>query len=218
MVISKTIDSELTAPQTSRQRIVETARRLFIEHGYLGVSMQQIATEAGLRKASLYHHFPSKEALFSEVMVQEMDYLMTEFREADLSSGSIDERLTRVARINYRRLDQPEIHQLVTDFFRNVPESEHEEVHNRLRDMQAIFADIFAHAIETGELEPIEPNHLATLFFHMMMALANDPNFYQQVPPPPPDEAAALVVRILLHGIARQNEGSGVQCPVSNGQ
>ena len=51
------------APQSSRQRIVETARALFVERDYASVSMQQIADATGLRKASLYHHFKSKEEL-----------------------------------------------------------------------------------------------------------------------------------------------------------
>lgn len=194
------------APRSSRQRIVETARRLFIEHGYPGVSMQQIGAAAGLRKASLYHHFRSKEALFAEVMVQEVDFLLAEFQAADLSTGTIEERLSRLARINYRRLDQPEVHQLIMDFFRNVPETEHGEIHKRLRDMEGVLADMFQRAIAAGELQPVDPHHAATMFFHMMMALAHDPNDYRVVPPPPPDEAAALVARVFVHGLGGEPE------------
>ncbi len=193
-------------PQSSRQRIVETARRLFIEQGYLGVSMQQIADAAGLRKASLYHHFRGKEALFAAVMAQEMDRLLAEFEELDLVSGSIEARLTRLARVNYQRMAQPEIHELIRDFFRHVPETEHDGVHERLWKMEILLAGIFERASASGELEPVDPHYAAMMFFHMMMALANDPNDYRTVPAPPAEEAARLVARVFVHGLGRSPE------------
>jgi AcrR family transcriptional regulator len=191
------------APQSSRQRIVETARDLFVDRGYMGVSMQQIADATGLRKASLYHHFRSKESLFADVMALEMDHLLADLEAVRLVNRPIAEQLEELALMNYRRFGRPELHQLAHDFFRYVPESEHEEVHKRLREMEALFAGIFSRAMASGELEPIEPHHAATMYFHMMMSLANDPNDYRSTPPPPPEEAAALVSHIMLHGLAR---------------
>jgi TetR/AcrR family transcriptional repressor of mexJK operon len=193
------------APITSRQRIVDTARRLFIEEGYLGVSMQQIADITGLRKASLYHHFRSKESLFADVMIQLIDRILLEFEEVDLEDGPIQEQLEQVALINYRQFDQPEIHKLAMDFFKHVPESEHTEIHERLRSLQVVFADIFARAVERGELRAIDPNLAATLFFHMMMALTHDEPEFNVFSPPPPEEAAALVVQVILNGLASRS-------------
>ena len=47
----------------ARQRILETAGRLFHENGYCGVGVNQIIEEAGTAKATFYQHFPSKEDL-----------------------------------------------------------------------------------------------------------------------------------------------------------
>ena len=201
----------LTAPPSSRQRIVATARALFVDRGYASVSMQQIADATGLRKASLYHHFKSKEALLAEVMATEMDRVLIDFEEVRTIDGSIEAQLERIAQVNYRQFAQPELYQLAKDFFQNVPEAEHEEVHKRLREMEDFFAGLFAQAIERGELEPVDPHYAATMFFHMMMALARDPNDFRSKSPPPPDEAAKLVTHVMLHGLARA--GSGVQSP-----
>lgn len=45
-------------------RIVDIAARLFTEKGYVNVTMDEIIQLVGVAKGGLYHHFPSKEALF----------------------------------------------------------------------------------------------------------------------------------------------------------
>ncbi len=51
-----------------RSRYLEIALGLFIEHGYPGVSMDQIVAAAGGSKATLYRYFSSKEQLFSAIV------------------------------------------------------------------------------------------------------------------------------------------------------
>ena len=54
--------------KVSRDKIIHAARELFREKGYAGASMQDLADEVGLRKASLYMRFPNKESLVPEVL------------------------------------------------------------------------------------------------------------------------------------------------------
>jgi AcrR family transcriptional regulator len=51
-----------------RDQIVETASRLFYSQGYNLTGINQIIEEAGVAKASLYYHFPSKEDLCVEYL------------------------------------------------------------------------------------------------------------------------------------------------------
>lgn len=46
-----------------KQRILETADRLFYGHGIRAVGVDTVAAEIGISKRTLYNHFPSKDAL-----------------------------------------------------------------------------------------------------------------------------------------------------------
>ena len=48
--------------------LLEVAREVFLELGYAGTTMQEIATRARISKTSLYREHPSKDALFSAVV------------------------------------------------------------------------------------------------------------------------------------------------------
>ncbi len=59
--------------KVSRQEIVVAARELFRTQGYAGASMQDLADRVGLKKASLYSRFPSKDTLAAEVLRLTLD-------------------------------------------------------------------------------------------------------------------------------------------------
>jgi len=64
-----------TKGERTRARVINAAHRLFIEHGYHGTSMRQIAEQAGLALGGIYNHFASKEDIFVTVMTEHNPYL-----------------------------------------------------------------------------------------------------------------------------------------------
>ena len=59
------------ARQRTRQAILQTSRELFAEQGYRGASLEEIAETAGYSKGAVYSNWPSKEALFLELLDRE---------------------------------------------------------------------------------------------------------------------------------------------------
>jgi AcrR family transcriptional regulator len=58
-----------TRGEQTRQAILQAAHDLFIEQGYHGTSMRQIAGDAHIALGGLYNHFVSKEAVFEAVFL-----------------------------------------------------------------------------------------------------------------------------------------------------
>lgn len=50
--------------KNTEEKVLDAAKKVFVEKGYEGASMQQIATEAGINKALLHYYFRNKEKLF----------------------------------------------------------------------------------------------------------------------------------------------------------
>ena len=64
--------------KTSKAEIVRATQELFREKGYAGTSMRDIGQRVGLSKASLYSHFPSKDALIPEILDLTFDQIFVE--------------------------------------------------------------------------------------------------------------------------------------------
>jgi len=64
--------------QEKEKLIVNAARKRFAHYGYSKVTMDEIALDVDMGKASLYYYFPTKEKLFQVVLNQEQDEFILE--------------------------------------------------------------------------------------------------------------------------------------------
>lgn len=57
----------------TKEKILDTAERLFAEHGFSGTSLRGIIGEAGVNLASVHYHFHSKESLLEAVVLRRVE-------------------------------------------------------------------------------------------------------------------------------------------------
>jgi AcrR family transcriptional regulator len=81
-----------------RQRILEIAGALFVQHGFGTVSMSQVAAILGGSKSTLYSHFKSKEALFEAYVVEAGRERFAKLSEIDATKGDAEMVLTELGR------------------------------------------------------------------------------------------------------------------------
>jgi len=72
---------------TSREKILDVAEARFAQRGYAGVGLRELAAAAGLGKSSLFHHFPTKSALYGAVLDRVIERIDRRMRRA-LEAGS----------------------------------------------------------------------------------------------------------------------------------
>ncbi len=79
-----------------RNRLLETAARLFYERGYNSTGINEVIREAGIAKASFYHHFKTKEDLLVVTLEQRHDRMMGDLRAVIADAATPGEKIARV--------------------------------------------------------------------------------------------------------------------------
>ena len=82
----------MRAPER-REQLIQVARRVFSERGYHTVTMEDVATEAGVTKPILYDHFPSKRDLYRGLLESDLAALKGRIEAALESSPGNRERI-----------------------------------------------------------------------------------------------------------------------------
>ena len=86
-----TINEMTTKGERTRGEIVHAAHTLFLEKGYSGTSMRQIAARAGIALGGIYNHFDGKEDIFAAVFAERHPYLeVLPYLEQDIGSNLED--------------------------------------------------------------------------------------------------------------------------------
>lgn len=143
----------------SRTRILNEANRLFIEQGYHRLSMRQIAENAGISKAGIYHHFKDKEALFLAVLTDCLEKLELVILEAEQTDGPVKDKISvMVHRILNLPPRQRAIIRLASQEMGHITQSSRLSF-NKIYHQKFIgrMAGLLARGAEAGEFQSIEP-------------------------------------------------------------
>ena len=185
-----------------RQQILAAARRLFIEKGYHGLSMRQIAEAVGVSKAALYYHFEDKEELFLAVLEAHVVEAEAIIDEAQIEGRTARDRIRLIVQAIF---DQPAEQRAIIRLASQEMALLEDPARLAFRRVyQDRFIDRIQGILETGirngELRALDPR-LATWCLLGMMY----PYFYPayQIEMPPVSEVIEQLLEIYLDGIAK---------------
>ena len=90
---------------TRREQILVTAAEMFARKGFHGVSIAELGAACGVSGPALYRHFPSKDAVLAEMLVEISDELLREGRRRVTEATDPDAALRRPRRLACRLRD-----------------------------------------------------------------------------------------------------------------
>ena len=187
-----------------RDQVIDVARRLFGERGTTDVSMDEIASEAGVARSTVYVYFANR----GELLRACLQGMHSQLLEAIASTWEQeDEPARRLERLVEEMLalvdDSPAFFRLAL-VTQGSPAKDGEAVGAELTlislDIARLLHDLVVDGTARGEFRRVDPNLAIGLIgqqiYGAMVVRAGEPA------PRPCDEAAADTVRFILHGLA----------------
>lgn len=102
------------AREKTRDAVLEAALRLFSEHGYLGVRVEDIAREAGVSRATFYKHFAEREEILAMLLTRLLGADEDAGTEVEPPAGDLAARVQALGRaIVDRMLEQEQLARFV---------------------------------------------------------------------------------------------------------
>jgi|YNPMSStandDraft_1061717.scaffolds.fasta_scaffold01476_3 AcrR family transcriptional regulator len=161
-------EKSLRGEQTQAE-IVRAAYGLFIQNGYHGTSMRQIAQAANLAVASIYNHFQSKEQIFVAVLERYHPIFEILPRLAEMEAPSVPEFVQRATQFIAAHLDQR--HDFLNLFFIELVEFRAAHIPRLLeKNAPLLTAFIQNFVAQNSNLRPFPPFVLARAFLGMFFA------------------------------------------------
>jgi len=150
-------------------KILQTAYRLFVQKGYTATSMREVAAEAGIGKATIYHHFPDKQAIVM-ALLEKRSARIDETLKLVRAEQDPRERIRVAVTANFSSLlESLDIMQIVR---REVPSGR-----DRMQDgfvsffqeSMALLTDAIRRGTEQGIFRPVDPTKAAKTLMTMIV-------------------------------------------------
>ncbi|MFZ0385333.1 MAG: TetR/AcrR family transcriptional regulator [Solirubrobacteraceae bacterium] len=166
------------ASRSTRKRtaILEAATTLFLRHGYLGTSMDEIAALGAVSKQTVYKHFADKERLFVEIVTSTVNEVSDPVHQEVLNlqdSGDIEADLRDFARRQLARVMQPrllELRRLVIGEASRFPELGRAFYERGAGRTITALATVFERLATRGALQLEDPSLAAAHFNWLIMS------------------------------------------------
>jgi len=157
----KTMHTQKPAYTETEIKILRAARRIFLQKGYSGARMQEIANEANINKALLHYYFRSKERLFQGIFSEALHTMFPMLMNILKSDLSFYEKIYKVfdAQIDFLR-ENKDMPLFLMQEAKNRKEFLFETLKQYDPLMQTRIVEQIQELIDKGEIRPIDPRQL----------------------------------------------------------
>jgi TetR/AcrR family transcriptional regulator len=156
------MDNAVSSEQNAEQKILAAARKVFVNKGFAGARMQEIADEAGINKALLHYYFRSKDKLFEQIFREAFGKLVPGLAEIFTRPISFFEKIEQFTEAYISVvIENPFIPVFVlSEIHRNPDEFFSTYIQPEMADTVQIIGIEITKAVQIGTIRPIDPRHL----------------------------------------------------------
>ena len=148
------------SPTESEVHILEAARKVFVQNGFDGTTMQMIADESGINKALLHYYYRSKDRLFEAVFIEAFSKMIPNLMKIFTSESDFFDKIRSFIDAYISALLQyPQIPLFILHELRRNPDRVVELIKSTGIN-PAIFLDFIKQEIKNGTIMPIDPQQL----------------------------------------------------------
>ncbi len=183
---------------TSRQ-ILLTASRLFMEKGFDSVSMNQVAEQSGVTKATIYYYYPAKTDLFVASIAETLSLVNKRINEILAQPGSFRSRLISITE-NYLKVPQVHIDGMFEQVKQHLNEEQQQTLIRYENGLYETIREAFDAAVLDGEIA-CEDTLVASHIYISMLRVGERQYDRTQILFPSSREAAEAIVAFLWRGI-----------------
>lgn len=167
-----------------KKQIINIAQNIFASKGYHGTSMNDIAKEVGINKASMYSHFENKESMFrlifENILNEHSNNLIELINSIDEKSSIKKLEVLFLKYINYCKGNASV--DFWIRFYYFPPEVLKNEIHSKTHKYEAIFEEKIIEIIEFGiknnEIVKQNSKNLMIAYYNLMIGFVLSLNFY----------------------------------------
>ncbi len=142
-----------TGPRRRAEEVLEAAAAVFAERGFHGASTQDIADRLGMRQASLYYYFTSKEAALEQVCQRGIEHIIGDTEVIAAGPGGALERLAAIMRRHVEPLaDNCASLRAYLHEVRFLPKEARRRIGKVARRYEGIVEDVLEQGIAVGEI------------------------------------------------------------------
>jgi AcrR family transcriptional regulator len=144
--------------------IIEAAARVFAARGFHGATTQDIADVLGIRQASLYYYFASKEAALELVCLKGVEGFFEAAKAIASGPGSASNRLARLIDSHLSPLlDRSDFVRVFLNERQHLPTESRRRIGKWSRGLERIFEDVLKEGVRKGEFRSDIDTRLTTL-------------------------------------------------------
>jgi TetR/AcrR family fatty acid metabolism transcriptional regulator len=156
--------------ESTRSRIINSAKKLFAEQGYQKTTIVDISRQAGLSEAALYEYFQGKEDLLLTIPDLWVSELLRDLDEQLFGIKGAVNKLRKYLWWYMRRIElAPMDAKIVYLFLKTNANFMNTEVYSNVKALYAYLLDIFEEGRETGEMKTdLDPHFARDIFVGTM--------------------------------------------------